>query len=357
MSFPSNRFAVVFGGVSPEHDLNIFGFRYLYEEYLRHSSSNAPQLTTAYYITREGDVRITPVSPNEPVEFYLDNDAPPVPLLQAFCEMQRANEFVFVLVDDKARFPGVADLFGISGNFGSILANAVAVSKTHLNQLVEGQYQDIFIPETRCVISSGEVGECVPQLGDSEVVVKPNSLGSSLFVERFGVDDINRIAEHVEQIIPYDREVLIQQRIRGREFTCYLLERECDIEVIGVKELITPNGFFGTREKYHLNQGVEYQFFPYGKQHGSEIERIMAFSRCLAKNIGLRNMSRLDFIVDADGAIFFLEANTNPSIRPYQEAVNSRYETWSVLDLVKTFMHNEAARGTVEVNHRMLVEH
>lgn len=359
MSFAPDKFAVVFGGLSLEHDLNIFAFRYLYEEYQKQSSSSDLELTTVYYITRDGEVLITPASPDEAVEYYLDNHRARVPLLDAFGEMQRRGEFVFVLVDNQARFPGIADTFAIPGSFGSVLSNALAISKFHLNQLVQGQDTDILIPPTSCITSPEEVAQVIREFDDAEIVVKPNSLGSSLFVERFRAasQDLEAITRHATLILRYDHQVLIQKRILGREYTCYLLERDHDIETIGVKELITPDNFFGTREKYQLNQGVEYKFFRSDKDQAPEIARIMEFSRDLARNIGLHHMSRIDFIVDSEAAVYFLEANTNPSIRPYQEALNNREENWSICDLIKTFMKNESSRVIKESDYNMLVQH
>lgn len=359
MPFPSDRFAVVFGGISPEHDLNIFGFRYLYEEYQRQYTASGLQLASVYYIDRSGEVLITSASPEQPADFYLDNHGTPVSLVNAFAEMQRRGEFVFVLVDNQARFPGIADSLAIPGSFGSVVSSALAISKTHLNQIVDGQYAEVFIPATSCITGAEEVARVIEEFAGQEIVVKPNSLGSSLFVERFRAvdDDLETITQHVAQILRYDQQVLIQKRILGREYTCYLLERDHGIEAIGVKELITPDNFFGTREKYQLNQGVKYRFFHVDRDLPPEIARIREFSQDLASNIGLRHMSRMDFIVDSEATIYFLEANTNPSIRPYLEALKQREESWTIMDLIETFMQNEHTREVKKSAYEMLVQH
>lgn len=343
--------SLLVGGDVPEHDLSLYSFQYLYGELQRLSESTEFALSCVYYITRDNKAVITPVDLARPASSYLVPGEVALSVGTAFRAMESAGDFVFSLVDSQARFPGIASTFGIPGNFGSGLGSTLALSKFHLGELVRGRYQGVGVPRTAALRSVDQLERVLAQFPGEELVAKPNALGSSVLVERFdgSTQDRVRLSAHVSRILNYDDLALVQQYVRGREFTCYCLEAEAGTEVLALKEIITPGQFYGLREKYASDGRVQYRFVSDDERARPQMLRIKDFCAELADDIGLQNASRFDFIVDeSDASVYFLEVNANPTLKAYVEALSSYRGGATVLDLISAVMENSRRRPVKE---------
>lgn len=146
-----------------------------------------------------------------------------------------------------------------------------------------------------------------------EYVLKPTSSGSSHGVVM--IDGATALADAIAQMTTDTLEFMIEERIRGREATCALLEnfRDQSMYVLPAIEIIPPasHDFFAADVKY---SGETTELVP-GRFSFSEKDAIAQSAVLVHTALGLSQYSRSDFMI-RDGEVFFLEVNTLPGLTP-----------------------------------------
>jgi D-alanine-D-alanine ligase len=137
------------------------------------------------------------------------------------------------------------------------------------------------------------------------LVVKPVRQGSSVglqFVERMA-DWQNALA----QALKFDSEVLIEEKIIGRETTVAIL----DDEPLPVVEVRPKVGSYDYRNKY--TTGCTEYFCP-ADFDAATTKRIQDAAFGAFQAVGGRDYARVDVMVRADGQPVVLEVNTQPGM-------------------------------------------
>ena len=137
------------------------------------------------------------------------------------------------------------------------------------------------------------------------LVVKPSRQGSSVglqFVER-AEDWTKAIAESLK----FDTEVLVEEKIVGRETTVGILGDK----VLPVVEVRPKTGSYDYQTKY--TAGASEYFCP-ADFDAVTTKRIQSAAISAFKAIGGRDYSRVDVMVRADGSPVVLEVNTLPGM-------------------------------------------
>jgi D-alanine-D-alanine ligase len=146
-----------------------------------------------------------------------------------------------------------------------------------------------------------------------EYVLKPTSSGSSHGVMM--VDNSSALGNAIAQMVEESGEFMIEERIRGREATCALLEnfRDQALYVLPAIEIIPPttHDFFAADVKYN---GETTELVP-GRFSFSEKSAIADAASLVHTVLGLTQYSRSDFMI-RDGEVYFLEVNTLPGLTP-----------------------------------------
>ena len=138
-------------------------------------------------------------------------------------------------------------------------------------------------------------------------VVKPATGGSSV-----GVSIVNTREELLrafDEAKMYEACVLVERKIEGREFTCGILSGR----TLPPVEIIPKQGFYDYKNKYQKDATVEICPAPLGEV---ETEAIYDATRRAAEALRLSDYARFDFIMDAEGVFWCLEANTLPGMTP-----------------------------------------
>ncbi|MCP4690648.1 MAG: hypothetical protein GY859_21525 [Desulfobacterales bacterium] len=350
MSSKPAKFSVMFGGNFSEHRVNVFCFTYLYEEYRKHLQETDFHMSTAYYVTENGEVLITPIDVAKPPDYYTREDGPVIPILDAFLDMRKREEYVYLFMEGPygtdEKFQGLAAMLGLFGAFGSVLMVGLSRSKYHTGRIIRGNYPDIFIPRTMYIASEEHIDQAMKAFDGEEVIVKPNAMQSSLFLERFKMcaENRDRLVDLVHAIFEYDHRALVQRYIQGTEYTCYCLETADGAEIIGVKKITTPNGLFTHEVKYMINRGLKETLLKRDEERAPAIVRLKAFAKKLFVDLDFQNICRMDFIITPKDEIYFLENNVNPTFKGFGNAFKERFKPRTVIDLIKTCMENDYRR-------------
>ena len=137
--------------------------------------------------------------------------------------------------------------------------------------------------------------------------VKPSNFGSSV-----GISKVNNIKELKEAIIEagkYDKKIIIEQGIEGKEVECAVLQdREIITSCVG--EIKPAEEFYSYEAKYVMQETKTLIPAQITKQQEEEIRRqaIEAF-----KAIDGKGLSRVDFFIEnVTGEIYINEINTLP---------------------------------------------
>ena len=138
-------------------------------------------------------------------------------------------------------------------------------------------------------------------------VVKVNNGGSSV-----GVSIVNSPSEMepaINNAFSYGDQLIIEQYIKGREFSVGVI----DNKALPVIEIAPISGFYDYKNKYQEGSAIETCPADISSSIADEMQQ-MAVKVFHA--LRLKTYARMDFILDEEGRIYCLEANTLPGMTP-----------------------------------------
>lgn len=148
------------------------------------------------------------------------------------------------------------------------------------------------------------------------LVLKPTHDGSSvgLHMVRTG-DDWAGAREQVRIDVRSTpgRAYMAERLVRGRELTVGLLGTAQRLEALPIVEIGPASGVYDYEAKYARSDTV-YTVGP--TLPAGVAESVSANALDLATALGVRDLARVDFILDGEGVAWLLEANTMPGFTP-----------------------------------------
>lgn len=195
------------------------------------------------------------------------------------------------------------DLFGIKYTGGNYLSSGMAMNKAVSRMIFTSNNVPMakgvtITKETKCR-SCTELGLIYP------VVVKPSCGGSSIGV--YFADNDDEFATALSSSFSYEDELIIEERIIGREFSCGVIE----YQALPVIEIIPKTGTYDFNNKYCA--GATDDICP--AQISEELTvKIQTIAENAAKALGLDTYCRVDILIDEDEKCYCLEANTLPGM-------------------------------------------
>lgn len=113
----------------------------------------------------------------------------------------------------------------------------------------------------------------------------------------------------LEEAFRYDDEVIVEQYIKGREFSVGVMEGRA----LPVIEIAPLTGFYDYKNKYQAGSTVETCPAELSQEKTAEMQKLaeQAF-----KALRLKNYARMDFMMSEQGELYCLEANTLPGMTP-----------------------------------------
>ncbi len=139
------------------------------------------------------------------------------------------------------------------------------------------------------------------------VFVKPNNGGSSI-----GMSKVNAAADlqaALDKAFAEDSQVLVEEFIKGREFTIGVFKSKGNVITLPLTEVTTTKEFFDFEAKY---QGASEETTPANVEE-FVAEKVRAAAKKIYGIFNCRGVVRIDFIYDAiNGNPYMLEINTVP---------------------------------------------
>jgi D-alanine-D-alanine ligase len=139
------------------------------------------------------------------------------------------------------------------------------------------------------------------------VFVKPNNGGSSIGMSK--VNDAENLDAAIAKAFAEDDQVLVEEFIKGREFTIGVFKSRGEIIALPITEIISKNEFFDFEAKY---EGASEEITP-AQVEEETAEKVRAAARKAYAVFNCSGIVRIDFIYDEKSAApYLLEINTVP---------------------------------------------
>jgi len=164
-----------------------------------------------------------------------------------------------------------------------------------------------------------DTSEIVSQLG-LPIFVKPNNGGSSFGVTK--VKEISQLSLAITKAFVEDYEVILEEFIEGREFTCGAFASATENLVLPITEILSKTEFFDYKAKY---EGLSDEITPANLSE-KQTNECQELTRNIYKLLNCNGVVRIDYLMRND-KFYFMEVNTVPgmslqSIIPQQVRVH-----------------------------------
>ncbi len=180
------------------------------------------------------------------------------------------------------------------------VACALAMDKDLTKRLL----RDAGVPTPDWMLAPAPPEEVIARLR-LPVIVKPVSGGSTLGLTL--VREPEDLPAAVQEAAEYDDHVMFEQYVVGRELTVGILGEEA----LPVGEIVPAHEIFDYECKYQ--PGLAEEIFP-ADIPDALAERLRGLALLVHRTLRMRDLSRVDFILDGAGVPWCLEANALPGL-------------------------------------------
>jgi len=215
----------------------------------------------------------------------------------------------------ESHVPAMLEMLGIPYVGSNVLTTAICLNKAWTKKVL--LYHGISTPKFY-VCKSEQEGEKIRE--GFPYILKPNEEGSSIGItEENLVHDKTQLRTRLKQMITeYQQPILIEQFIQGREFSTGLLGRPGkNPEVLSILEIYFSKfpevgGVFGQRAKTVLDS-LDHYICP--AQIPENLRRLLErLSFDVWYSLDVKDFARIDFRMNDEGQLFFLEINPLPGM-------------------------------------------
>lgn len=278
------KVGIIFGGMSSEHDVSIMSGKSVINSINKEKYEVYPIYIDKNGIWYEG----------------IDNKNK----IDNFVEYLKNMDVVFPVMHGKygedGTVQGLLEILQIPYVGCGVLASSIGMDKVYTKIVFEkaGLKQAPY-----CVYTGNNIDEIEQKL-NYPMFVKPSNSGSSIGISK--VKNTDELIKAIDYAKKFDRKVLIEQGIVGKEIECAVLGNE-DIKASCTGQIIPAEEFYSYDAKYKNAESK--LVIPSGIKEEQEVKNlaIKAF-----KAIDGRGLARVDFFVTEEGEIYLNEINTMP---------------------------------------------
>jgi D-alanine-D-alanine ligase len=206
---------------------------------------------------------------------------------------------------------GLFEICDGRGSFESVNTASILMNKYQQSEIATILLPEIaFCPKSALLqrgMDSAKIEKIIDGF-DTEIFIKPNSMGSSHFMDTFMPSEKARIKEFLVKLFEYDQAAIVQEFIEGDNYSCGVFRGET-----GQKALPVLYQKIGDR---YMSHAVKFGG-PWDKvivEHDLA-KRIQQLCLKLADIFDVVGMCRFDYVAK-DDKIYFLEGNLVPSLAP-----------------------------------------
>jgi D-alanine-D-alanine ligase len=197
---------------------------------------------------------------------------------------------------------GALETIGLPYTGSGVLGSALGMDKVRTKQI----WQAAGLPTPKFLVLEGEADLARVESGlGFPVMIKPAHEGSSI-----GMSKVERAADLSaawRAAMQYDRAVLAEAWITGREYTASIL----GTQALPLIRLETPRAFYDYEAKYRADD-TRYHC-PCGLPEAEE-QTLRELALRAFRAVAAHGWGRVDFMCDGDGKPYLIEVNTVPGM-------------------------------------------
>ena len=144
---------------------------------------------------------------------------------------------------------------------------------------------------------------------EGDLVVKPASGGSAQGVTI--VEDTNDLPRAMVEAFTYADVAVVERRIHGTEIAVTVVDTGDGPYALPAVEIEPTAGVYSFQARYNAGETT---FYAPSRLDDPTVSAVSDAAVLAHRTLGLRDLSRVDFIVDSSGRPWFLEANVIPGL-------------------------------------------
>jgi D-alanine-D-alanine ligase len=275
------RVAVIYGGRTGEHEISLRSAKSIID-----AMDPEKYKVLHYVISKEGKWSPRPIQPEPGGNPGIDVVFP-------------ALHGTF---GEDGTVPGLLELADLPYVGAGVLASSVSMDKDMMKRVAKERG----LPVVEYRVVSGSIESTCGDLG-FPVFVKPANLGSSVGISK--ARNCEELKAAVELARAYDRKVIVERGITGRELECAVLGNE-DPVASAPCEILPSREFYDYEDKYLLDRAQTVIPADLSPEQTAEIQRLAV--ECY-RAVECEGMARVDFLLEsATGKLYINEINTIP---------------------------------------------
>jgi D-alanine-D-alanine ligase len=278
------RVAVVYGGRSGEHEISIRSAKAIMERMDR-----AKYEISEYFIEKDGRWKPKPILPEPGAQPQIDVVFP----------------VLHGTFGEDGTIQGLLEMADLPYVGAGVMASSVSMDKEMMKRVCMAQALPVvdYVAVTRERSDLNAITKKLP----FPLFVKPANLGSSVGISK--VRNGNELETAIQVAAEYDRKIIVERGIAGRELECAVLGNEAPVASLPC-EILPSREFYDYEDKYLLNTAETR--VPADLPH-EKTEELRALAVGCYRAVECEGMARVDFFLEsATDRLYINEINTIP---------------------------------------------
>lgn len=314
-----SKLGVIFGGVSTEHDVSVVSGTSV----IRNLNKNKYDIFPIY-IDKNGDWFEYKYN-NE--EFKVGDQVHTNLKIENICEYLKNMDIIFPVLHglggEDGTLQGMLELLKKPYVGTRVLGSSICMDKVY-SKIVFAKakipqakyayiraYEDkyIYIEDdfTEEILDLKKITKKIAEQIEFPMFVKPSNSGSSVGINK--ADNLQELEKAIEYAKKFDKKILIEEKLCGREIECAVLGNE-DVEASCIGEIVAADTFYSFDAKYQNQESKTLIPAPIEEGLTSEVRRL---AKKAYKATDCKGLARVDFFVDdTNNKVYINEINTLP---------------------------------------------
>ena len=279
------RVAVIYGGRSGEHEISLRSAKSIMD-----AMDPEKYKILHYMISKEGKWRPRPIAPEPGGNPDIDVAFP----------------VLHGTFGEDGTIQGLLELADLPYVGAGVLGSSASMDKEVMKRLAKERG----LPVVEYRVLAAQDADHLEQVCNAlpfPMFVKPANLGSSVGISK--AKNCAELKSAVEHAAAYDRKVIVERGIIGREFECAVLGNENPVASVPC-EILPSRDFYDYDDKYLLEQARTVIPADLTPPQTAEVQRLAV--ECY-RAVECEGMGRVDFLLEnATGKFYINEINTIP---------------------------------------------
>jgi D-alanine-D-alanine ligase len=209
---------------------------------------------------------------------------------------------------EDGKLQGYFDMLGIPYNTCDATTSAITMNKAYTKAIIHSVHNLHTAKSMQLFDRDLHEVAVIANTLQFPLFIKPNNGGSSVGMSK--VHNIAALPEALEKAFNEDDQVLVEEFIKGREFSIGVARLNGKLKVLPATEILTSKEFFDYEAKY--TDGITKEVTPadLAPEKNAEIAQIVTE---VYLRLNCKGMVRIDFILQENtNHFYFIEVNTTP---------------------------------------------